>query len=289
MGLLAEATVVITSDHGEEFLQHGKLAHEQIYPECLRVPLIVLHPRLGHGLRARGLVQSIDLAPTLYELTGVPAPERLSGHSLVPNLHQPDRVLSRTAYAETLGADRQRTLISVERSGLHQLIETETMAEDDGVWIARSASFDTAESALKLSAASFHQPRTLWAESEDEKTRVEIGLEWAPFELLLPGPARPRRVTLTSSGCVSPRAVGLVDDPRCLGIKLRGLSLTRTELFDWRRDLVARDDLAFDHPRLRDRLAQALARTRHQRLAEPEPTTVSKETEEALRALGYID
>ncbi len=289
MGLLAETTVVITSDHGEEFLQHGKLAHEQVYPECLRVPLIILHPSLGHGRRARGLAQSIDLAPTLYELAGIPAPERISGHSLVPNLHQPGRTLSRTAYAETLGTDRQRTLITAERRGLYQLIETEAVAEDDGVWIARSAAFDTAESTLQLSAASFHQPRTLSAESGGERTRVEIGTDWAPFELELPGTTTPRRVTLTSSSCDSPRNVGLVDDPRCLGIKLRGLSLARTELFDWRRDLAGRDDLAFTRPGLRDRLAKALARTRHERLADPEPTTVSKETEEALRALGYVD
>ena len=289
MGLLDDTTVVITSDHGEEFFQHGKLAHEQVYPESLRVPLIVLHPSLGHGQRVPGLVQSIDIAPTLYELTAVPPPEPLSGQSLLPNLHRPDRQLSRTAYAETLGSDHQRTLISADRGGLYQLIETETVAESDGVWIARSASFDTAALKLELSGASFHQPRTLHVEADGERLDIAIDTEWAPFTLELPGTGAARRVTLTASGCDSPRRVGLVDDPRCLGIKLRGLALRRTELFDWRRDLAAGNDLAFSRPKLRERLAQALARTRHQRLAEPEPTTVSKETEDTLRALGYID
>ncbi len=289
MGLLAETTIVITSDHGEEFLQHGKLVHEQIYPECLRVPLIVLHPHIGHGRRVRGLVQSIDIAPTLYELAAVPPPRQLSGRSLVANLYQPDQVLSRTAYAETLGTDRQRTLISAVGRGLYQLIETETVAESDGVWIARSAAFDTTESTLELSAASFHRPRTLRVEAGTARMSFDIGTEWAPFELELPDTGAARRVLLTASGCDSPRSVGLVDDPRCLGIKLRGVSLSRTELFDWRRDRAARDDVAFARPGLRDRLARALARTRHQRLAEPDPMTVSKETEEALRALGYIE
>ena len=289
LGLLADTTVVITSDHGEEFFQHGKLAHEQVYPECLRVPLIVLHPSLGHGLRVSGLAQSIDLAPTLYELTGVPPPERLSGVSLVPNLYRPDRVLSRTAYAEALGADRQRTLITATSDGLHQLIETETVAESDGVWIARSASFDTAESQLELSAASFHRPRTLRVETAATRQDLPIDTDWAPFTLELPATGVERRVTLTASGCDSPRRVGLADDPRCLGIKLRGLVLRRTELFDWRRDLAAAHDLGFARPKLKDKLARALARTRHEPHAPPEATTVSKETEEALRALGYID
>ncbi len=289
MGLLAETTIVITSDHGEEFLQHGKLVHEQIYPECLRVPLIVLHPAIGHGGRARGIARSIDIAPTLYQLAAVPPPTQLSGRSLVPNLYQPDRVLSRTAYAETLGTDRQRTLISAVGRDLYQLIETETVAESDGVWIVRSAAFDTNEPKLQLSAASYHQPRTLRVETGATHMDVDVGTDWAPFELELPGNGTARRVLLSASGCDSPRLVGAVDDPRCLGIKLRGVSLSRTELFDWRRDRAARNDLNFAQPDLRDRLARALARTRHQRLAEPAPTTVSKETEAALRALGYVE
>ncbi len=288
MGLLDDTTIVITSDHGEEFLQHGKLAHEQIYPECLRVPLIVLHPRLGHGQRVPGLAQSIDIAPTLYELAAVPPPAHLSGRSLVPSLLEPRRAPSRTAYAETLGTDRQRSLISAVGDSLYQLIETEKVAESDGVWIARSAAFDTSESKLELSAASFHQERTLEVETGSFRTSLRIGTEWAPFAIELPGNGA-RRVVLRSSGCDSPRRVGTVDDPRCLGVKLRGVSLKRTELFDWGRDRAARDGLAFARPELRERLAQALARTRHQPLAEPEPMTMSKETADALRALGYLN
>ena len=96
-------------------------------------------------------------------------------------------------------------------------------------------------------------------------------------------------MTLTASGCDVPRDVGPVDDPRCLGIKLRGVTLNRTELFDWTRDLAGGNDLAFEEPKLRDRLQRALAGIDHQPLAAPQSMTVSKETEEALRALGYID
>ena len=42
-----DSIVVITSDHGEEFFEHGQWQHDQLYEECLRVPLMV---RLPGGL-----------------------------------------------------------------------------------------------------------------------------------------------------------------------------------------------------------------------------------------------
>ena len=44
LGLADEATLILTSDHGEEFLEHGKMAHTQVYPESLLVPLLVVCP-----------------------------------------------------------------------------------------------------------------------------------------------------------------------------------------------------------------------------------------------------
>jgi len=52
MGRLDEIALVITSDHGEEFTEHGRLAHTQLYDENLRVPLLVLHLGAQAGRRA---------------------------------------------------------------------------------------------------------------------------------------------------------------------------------------------------------------------------------------------
>ncbi len=72
-GLWDELLVVVTSDHGEEFLEHGGYGHESLHEEVLRVPLIVKWPR---GRRA-GLVteapgSGVDLAPTLLAAAGLP-------------------------------------------------------------------------------------------------------------------------------------------------------------------------------------------------------------------------
>lgn len=85
-GALENTIVVVTSDHGEEFFEHGAKQHRaQLYAESLHVPLIVAWPRgLPAGRRVPGLVGLVDLAPTLYSLADVPAPPHLSGRDLSP-------------------------------------------------------------------------------------------------------------------------------------------------------------------------------------------------------------
>ena len=65
--------VVVTSDHGEEFLEHGSLSHTTLYDEVTRVPLLIKWP---HGDRGgvvnRAPCSAVDLAPTLLEFAGLP-------------------------------------------------------------------------------------------------------------------------------------------------------------------------------------------------------------------------
>jgi arylsulfatase A-like enzyme len=66
--------VVVTSDHGEEFAEHGGFGHHTLYEEILRVPLLVKWPRGDHaGTINEALSSSVDLAPTLLEVAGLPA------------------------------------------------------------------------------------------------------------------------------------------------------------------------------------------------------------------------
>ncbi|MCK4752323.1 MAG: sulfatase-like hydrolase/transferase [Planctomycetes bacterium] len=86
MGWLDNTIVVITSDHGEEFLEHGRTEHgKDIYPETYEVPLIFLWPgHLSAGEKIKTQVRSIDIAPTLFELAGLTAPQSFEGISLLP-------------------------------------------------------------------------------------------------------------------------------------------------------------------------------------------------------------
>lgn len=84
---LKDTLVVFTSDHGEEFLEHGALGHKAtLYEEVLRVPLLFRLPgEVKEGRRHGGLVSLLDVAPTIAEWCDLPFVTGY-GRSLVPVL-----------------------------------------------------------------------------------------------------------------------------------------------------------------------------------------------------------
>jgi len=80
-GLLADTLIALTSDHGEEFGEHGGRFHGgTLYEEQVRVPWI-LHwrHRLPEGRREPRLVRNLDIAPTLLSLVGIEIPPSFQG------------------------------------------------------------------------------------------------------------------------------------------------------------------------------------------------------------------
>lgn len=83
-GMYDEMTIVVTSDHGEEFMDHGGYWHgTTLYDEQVRVPLFVKLPHNQRGGSVvRHWVQSIDLMPTLLRLNGAEAVDGVQGGDL---------------------------------------------------------------------------------------------------------------------------------------------------------------------------------------------------------------
>ena len=85
LGLLEDSIVVFTSDHGEEFGEHGVVGWHShtLYDELLRVPLLIRFPggRDG-GLSIDQQVRLLDLAPTVLAAVGVTAPAGFEGVDL---------------------------------------------------------------------------------------------------------------------------------------------------------------------------------------------------------------
>jgi arylsulfatase A-like enzyme/glycosyltransferase involved in cell wall biosynthesis len=101
-GDLENTIVVITSDHGQEFGEHGLYDHAQVYDENLRIPLIVRLPD-GHRKRARGVrsepVSLLDVMPTLLEEIGLEIPPSVAGRAI--HLHRaPKQVQPRELWGE---------------------------------------------------------------------------------------------------------------------------------------------------------------------------------------------
>jgi arylsulfatase A-like enzyme len=84
--LLDRTAIVLTSDHGEEFAEHGFRRHgPTLYDEVTRVPLILWGPSLlPRGKRVTETVGHIDLMPTILDIAGLAAPTGASGMSLLP-------------------------------------------------------------------------------------------------------------------------------------------------------------------------------------------------------------
>ncbi|MCI0602667.1 sulfatase, partial [bacterium] len=77
--------IILTSDHGEEFWEHGGFEHAHtVYNELLRVPLIIKLPEFSHKGRMEPLVPTSAILPTLLDLCGIRSgPHAFSSSSLV--------------------------------------------------------------------------------------------------------------------------------------------------------------------------------------------------------------
>jgi arylsulfatase A-like enzyme len=84
-GQLDSTIVIVTSDHGEQFGEHGIMNHENsLYRPLIHVPLVIVTPGNEHaGTRVAGPVQVLDVGATILDLLGIPA-DRLRGASLAP-------------------------------------------------------------------------------------------------------------------------------------------------------------------------------------------------------------
>ncbi|MCC6489007.1 MAG: sulfatase [Candidatus Hydrogenedentes bacterium] len=83
LGLYDRALIIVTSDHGEEFGEHGEYGHGTVYEPSARVPLIIRFPQGHHaGTRHSGIVQVTDLYPTVLSVIGVPLPHPVDGQDL---------------------------------------------------------------------------------------------------------------------------------------------------------------------------------------------------------------
>jgi arylsulfatase A-like enzyme len=88
-GLWEGTMVVITSDHGEEFWEHGSVGHgHSVHQELVHVPLIVYYPPLiPKGTRVEAGVDVLDVYPTILEALGAKMPDGLQGKSVLPLIH----------------------------------------------------------------------------------------------------------------------------------------------------------------------------------------------------------
>jgi arylsulfatase A-like enzyme len=107
-GVRNRTVVVVTSDHGEEFLEHGFLKHGvTLFDEAVHVPLLIQVPGAPKGRRVSEIVRLVDVVPTLVDLLGVSASpalaSRWAGTSLAGAVRGTGSVPPLLAMGETFG------------------------------------------------------------------------------------------------------------------------------------------------------------------------------------------
>jgi arylsulfatase A-like enzyme len=102
LGLAEKTLVVVLSDHGEGFLEHGRFLHaNSVYEELLHVPLIMRLPGvIPAGKRIAGNVSHVDLMPTVLGLLQVKIPPQTQGIDLSPAILSDKSVPERLIYSE---------------------------------------------------------------------------------------------------------------------------------------------------------------------------------------------
>ncbi|PWV99319.1 arylsulfatase A-like enzyme [Paenibacillus cellulosilyticus] len=86
-GIVENTIVVLTSDHGETMGAHGWLEHKNIwYEEAIGVPFLIRWPGQVKIGREDVLLNSVDQAPTLLGLMGIPKPACMEGKDLSDHL-----------------------------------------------------------------------------------------------------------------------------------------------------------------------------------------------------------
>jgi arylsulfatase A-like enzyme len=137
-GLDRDTWVVITSDHGEEFGEHGnvKIGHGiTLYGEVLRVPLIVHHPEEAvSGRRVGRQVRLVDVAPTILDLLDVPIPAGMEGVSLGRNVTEAEggssEDLEAFSQVSVRGRPGRRELVAVTARRFRYILDFETKSQE---------------------------------------------------------------------------------------------------------------------------------------------------------------
>lgn len=120
------ALVVILSDHGEEFGEHGGHGHgKTLYPETIKVPLLIYHRNLTPR-RILDTVHTIDVLPTLAEILSVEPLPYWEGRSLVPYLKHGHGGSERVVFSQLLREPAHpRDSIQAAIDGRWHYIQTE--------------------------------------------------------------------------------------------------------------------------------------------------------------------
>lgn len=98
-GLAQNTIVIFLGDHGFHLGEHGLWSKYTLFESSTRAPFIVRVPgAAGNSKPCPGIIEFVDLVPTLCDLSGLERPANLEATSFAPLLSNPDRPWKKAAY-----------------------------------------------------------------------------------------------------------------------------------------------------------------------------------------------
>jgi len=208
-GRLQRSLVVVTSDHGDEFFEHGGRGHRHtLYEELVHVPLLMVAPRGGERggpARVDALVGLSDVAPTVLEFAGLAPPPHAQGRSLLsalagaPLASEPQ--LATLALVGPVG-ERERAYLLQDslRGEDFKLIRTLVVDRDDRARTRAVRWFDLAQDPRERSPVTdVADPRVRAAVEELDRRLLRLRAAWEALERS-PAEARTTRVQEVFAG-----------------------------------------------------------------------------------------
>lgn len=296
----SNSIIIITSDHGEEFFEHGNFTHgKSLYDEQLKVPLIIRVPGKTHKT-INEIANQVDILPTVLSLLEIPIPKSIDGIDLLKSKRTPNLA----SYAEL--SINQFSLSSIQTSK-HKLIEGVSFPygnNDNYKWFKERALIEADDDSLELVIKSFYKNRNIRVLSDGVPIDTfTISTEKQVFNIRLPGSKRKKMVTIESlTPCQVPRQLKISDDKRCLAFCIfnsrnvnvkRFLSGIYKEYYTLTEDPGEKNN-RYDHPESREiitllkkNLKKYLLNKKGAGLSK-KPVKFSKEQIKALKTLGYM-
>lgn len=187
---LKDTLIIITSDHGENLLEHEErfFAHDPFLNTVVTgVPLLIRFPEgRGAGQVRDGLVSLIDVAPTVLDTIGLPKPDAFEGESLLP-LATNDAWARTELYMECWGVQERKAARTAERLIIHDLKINRTsfydLAADAGELKPGASAADDADERLHAALIEFMKregPYPAPPKTDPEVLRELRSLGYAP-------------------------------------------------------------------------------------------------------------
>jgi arylsulfatase A-like enzyme len=171
LGLYDTTALVLVSDHGDEFFEHGSVGHgHSVYQELVDVPLVLRYPPLvPAGVVVPTDIEVLDVAPTLLELAGLPTPPTMQGESLValardPAPHMPRPAVS--AHGQVLRGVRLGRYKLVTSAAKTQLFDLAVDPHEQRNLADGAAARPVALRALRDAFAFEHAYEDVWHKAE---------------------------------------------------------------------------------------------------------------------------